>query len=76
MASITIPVEAALQIAENNGGAQFRKEVDNNCGIRAMLRDEKNEEVWYIRYNGFASYDNEYFRLKINAETGEWKKIK
>lgn len=71
LASITISVEDALQIAENNGGAQFRKEVDNNCSINAEISTGSYGEGWLISYSGLANQKNELFRLNINAETGE-----
>ena len=71
MASISIPVEDALQIAEINGGMQFRKNVDNNCFINAEVNTGSDSAVWIISYSGLTNQRNELFRLTINAKTGE-----
>jgi hypothetical protein len=60
-----------VQIAEQNGGTQFRKRVDNNCSIYAEISTGNCGEVWLIGYSGLANRKNELFRLEINAKTSE-----
>lgn len=67
----TIPVEIAVQIADQNGGAQFRERIENNCSIYAEISYGNYGEIWVISYSGLANQKNELFRLEINANTGE-----
>jgi hypothetical protein len=74
LANVKIPVEDALQIAENNGGAQFRSETDNNCHIVADIDSYDNEE-WVISYSSGSGDQEKSYELEINTLTGDYKKV-
>jgi len=73
-AVIKIPVEDALQIAEHNGGALFRKETDNRCAISAEITSDNNGK-WVIIYSSGSGDQEKSFKLEIDTQTGDVKKI-
>lgn len=74
MANVKIPVDEALQIAEQNGGEQFRNETGNNCYINAVI-DQRENEKWLISYSSGSGDQEKSFKIEINTLTGNYKKV-
>jgi hypothetical protein len=74
MANVKIPVGEALQIAEQNGGEQFRKETGNNCYINAVIDQHENEK-WLISYSSGSEDQEKSFKVEINTLTGDYNKV-
>ncbi|PKO15298.1 MAG: hypothetical protein CVU39_11890 [Chloroflexi bacterium HGW-Chloroflexi-10] len=70
-----ISAEAALQIAEKNGGAEKRLEYKNECLINTIAPgpDGKGWRVTYVNINNKIE---SYLKIAINPETGESKVLK
>src|SRR5271157_5047206 len=59
------PAEAALQIAEKNGGKEARSQNANKCGIYVSRPDN---DTWQLDYTSDAN-----FTMLINPYTGSYK---
>jgi hypothetical protein len=74
LGQMKISAESALQIAENAGGTEFRKEVDNNCDISERIEAGGRYEGWWVWYS---SRDmNLDFKIVIDSLTSEYKVIR
>jgi hypothetical protein len=70
-----ISAEAALQIAEKNGGAEKRIEYKNGCQIDA-LAPGPDGKGWRVLYLNNQKLIESYFEIAIDPETGEFKVLK
>lgn len=72
LSQIKIPVESALRIAEQNGGAAVRSEVEDACRIYLILAPGSKYNGWQVAYSG---YDPKYnaptnlFEIRIDPFT-------
>ncbi len=66
---LAIELEDALQIAENNGGAQTRLNVNDRCSVSVSLSPYPYPQ-WEISYS---LVPTRIFEIKINAYTGEFE---
>lgn len=67
---VTISAEAALAIAEKNGGSQIRSGIANNCVISISITPTSGDDVWHVYYlNGIKTY----FEINIDNATGKVK---
>jgi len=66
-----VNAEDAVQIAEENGGREFRKAVSNSCSIVVALNPNPVDNGWLVAYfsnNGAVNYI-----ININPYTGSYK---
>lgn len=71
--SLTVTADNALQIAEENGGKEFRLKVENACTIDVFINpnpDSSNDEDWIVYYNNMGY---SVFEMHINPYTSEIK---
>jgi hypothetical protein len=68
LAQVNINAYDALQIAEANGGNDFRTSVDY-CTILALYDAEGKYDGWYVAYFN----DELSFRINIDAVSGEFR---
>jgi hypothetical protein len=70
---IKVPAEAALQIAEANGGSEARSAIGNACDIYIRLF-EPVADGWRVEYAADKDSDN-VFMIFVDPLTGEFKII-
>jgi hypothetical protein len=74
LAQVKIPVESALQIAEGQGGAKARKDINGACTIRASFDAGGRYDGWFITYTSLSNKSiRELLWMNIDAQTGEYK---
>lgn len=73
LTKIKIPVEGALNIAENNGGQQARLAVNNNCNIFISMVAGLRDNDWQVWYSGNGS--DKLFIIEIDEQSGEYQII-
>lgn len=56
--------EAALQIAERNGGSAVRAQIANKCGISVYMPDGDTRD-WYVNYS--------FFTVVVDVENGSYR---
>lgn len=68
-----VTFEDALEIAEENGGQEFREERENECGLAIDLDpDNETELYWEVEYHGPKAFSiGDYYRVYVDAVTGE-----
>ncbi len=70
-ANIKISAEEALEIAEINGGKEFRPAQDEQCTIAISISASHFDNGWEVRYIGTGmSYE-----VHVNKDTGEYEII-
>ncbi len=67
--NIRINAWEAFQIAEQNGGENYRETVNNECSVLANYDTQGKHEEWWVTY--FA--EGSSFELNIDSQTGEYK---
>lgn len=77
LSKVNITFDDALKIAERNGGAKIREEIGNNCMISASLDSESRYRGWFMTYSSTSDTQiSNLLWLDINAQSGEFKKIR
>jgi hypothetical protein len=74
LAQINISAEKAIEIAENAGGAAFRKKYDNRCYIYNSIEAEGKYRGWWVHYRANDNYSLT-FDVVVDPLTGEYKII-
>jgi hypothetical protein len=64
---LEISAEEALDIAEKNGGAEYRAAIENSCQIIVSLPAKLDYDGWIVSYRYLDTFDKYY----IDAKTGE-----
>ncbi|MGD8456666.1 MAG: PepSY domain-containing protein [Anaerolineales bacterium] len=64
---LEISAEEALDIAEKNGGAEYRVSIENSCKIIVSLPAKLDYDGWIVSYRYLHTF-NKYY---IDAKTGE-----
>lgn len=67
---LKITPDNVLQLAEKNGGKDFRIAIKNNCWV--FLSYYAGDEGWFISYHSRKS-SSEEFRMNINPYTGKFE---
>ena len=78
LTQIKIPVEKALQIAENNGGTEARSAAEDACTIYLILAPRSKYDGWQVSYSGYDpkySAPTDLFEIRIDPLTGEYEVI-
>lgn len=72
---LEVTADDALQIAEENGGQEIRKEVGNSCTVKIILSPNTDSGyVWRVYYfPGYPYYDAETFEINIDPYTGHYE---
>lgn len=68
LSDVKVTAEEALQIAEANGGAVFREQLDDKCSVYMYLRSDEIRDGWYVDY----SVSERKFSVLVNENTGEF----
>lgn len=72
LAQYRITAEAALQIAEKNGGMEKRLGVQNTCQID-LFAPGPDGKGWDVSYRDKQDNYERYFEIAIDPQTGEFK---
>jgi hypothetical protein len=70
LSSLNLTVNDILAIAEESGGENIRKEVENNCNISASISPDGKAKNWSVNYHYKGT---NYFTVIIDKDTGEVK---
>lgn len=70
-ANFNIPVEQAIIIADQQGGAKVRIALNNNCEIRAILTAGIQKNDWRISYEPYNKPS--VFEIAIDEKTGKYR---
>ncbi|MFT3891640.1 MAG: PepSY domain-containing protein [Anaerolineales bacterium] len=66
---LKITADDALQIAEENGGTEFRVKTSNMCDIQLVIKPNPDgDNDWIVGY--YANNGSEHFEIQINPYTG------
>jgi hypothetical protein len=70
MSQVHVPFEEALQIAESNGGAAIRAQLNYDCSLTSSLDPVANgQAIWEVKYYGESSAFPDLV-IEIDANTG------
>ncbi len=70
LSQVKISAEEALQIAENNGGKDYRGTLDNQCDISVFLK--YSDSLFSNSYDWLVYYSHD-FSVKVDKQTGVYK---
>lgn len=77
LSNVKIKIEDALEIAENNQGKEFRRQVDNQCFITAIVdASGKYNYGWFIAYSKISDELDKELWLIVDIQTGNVTKVK
>ncbi len=66
-----IPIEQALTIADQQGGAKVRTALNNHCEIRAILTAGIQKDDWQISYEPYNKPS--VFEVAVDEKTGKYR---